>query len=90
MQRYEVTNSRKNPPQYLGGVGPYDVFYWQRDYNGAPRLIIKWTNHQDAWLVWRFDRQYWENCYQQKTRHPPTDEHTATILAMYECFANRE
>lgn len=85
MQRYQVTG--KPPPQYLGGVGPYDVFYWAHGpYDGKERLIVKWHDKTGCFYHWNFDFEQWENSAQQRV-DTMSREDTETILAMYECFA---
>jgi hypothetical protein len=86
MQRYRVTHSDDNPPQYLGGVQQYDVFYWAHaPQKGEERLIVKWADHEQAFLWWDFRIGKWrDNVFEPKTMPPDIHE---VIMAMYECFA---
>lgn len=83
MQRYEVNTG--SPPQYLGGVGVYDVFYWTAAYDGKERLIVKWDSDAYAFYFWDFTNEFWKNSYSKRVELKP--EQTETILAMYQCFA---
>lgn len=85
MQRYSVTHSRKNPPQYLGGVREYDVFYWTAAHDGRERLIVKWEDRGDTFLWWDFGGEVWRDSVFRPKIMPPDDHET--IMAMYECFA---
>lgn len=88
MQRYEVTSRHHNPPQYLGGVDRYDVFYWASDYNGEERLIVKWGDVAYWFYYWDFAHECWRDQYsKERANVDPSPEQTETILAMYECFA---
>lgn len=87
MQRYEVTSQHTNPPQYLGGVDKYDVFYWASDYNGVERLVVKWASSKYCFYYWDFARPCWRNSYSEQAKDGPSREQTETILAMYQCFA---
>jgi len=85
MQRYEV--AARVPPQYLGGVGPYDVFYWAHGpYDGQERLILKWGSYDGQYYYWNFNLARWQNSYSQDV-DTVTPTETKTILAMYDCFA---
>lgn len=85
-QRYPVSRSGNSPPQYLGGVQQYDVFYWAHGpADGKERLIVKWSDHHDAFLWWDFGGGEWrDSVFQPRVMPPDTHE---TIMAMYECFA---
>lgn len=85
-QRYTVKKSHENPPQYLGGVQQYDVFYWAHGPSaGEERLIVKWDDHDWAFLWWDFAGGKWrDGTFQPQTIPPDIHE---TIMAMYECFA---
>jgi hypothetical protein len=86
MQRYELfTLSDCEPPQYLGGVGQYDVFYWTAGHDGNERLIVKWDSGAYAFCFWDFTSECWRNSYWDRKELQP--EQTETILAMYQCFA---
>lgn len=88
MQRYRVSSETLHPPQYLGGVGRFDVFYWASDYNGNERLIVKWAEHSGAFYFWDFHSQCWRNSYSEHIdKGRITKEESDTILAMYKCFA---
>lgn len=89
MQRYEVSTSKCTcgPPQYLGGVGKYDVFYWTSDYHGEERLIVKLASSEYCFYYWDFPCGCWKNSYSERVKDGPSSEQTETILAMYQCFA---
>lgn len=88
MRRYHVSDSVVGPPQYLGGVGRFDVFYWASDYKGRERLIVKWADYNGAFYYWDFANKCWKNCYSEHLdKDKMTKDESETILAMYQCFA---
>ena len=89
MNRYKVgKDSKYNPPQYLGGVGRYDVVYWTAAHGGKERLIVKWDRGDYCFYWWDFPYKRWKNSYSEPVGDKgPLKEETETILAMYECFA---
>lgn len=89
MRRYKIVkDSEYGPPQYLGGVGKYDVFYWTAAHDGKERLIVKWDSGEYSFYYWDFRTKYWKTTYMERAGDKgPSKEETETILAMYECFA---
>jgi hypothetical protein len=89
MQRYEVSfSSSVPPPQYLGGVDNYDVFYWTAAHDGNERLIVKWASSKYCFYYWDFAYACWRDQYSKvPVSEGPSREQTETILAMYQCFA---
>jgi hypothetical protein len=87
--RYKVESSpRYGPPQYLGGVGKYDVFYWTAAHEGKERLIVKWNTGDYTFYWWDSLRECWKNSYSERVDEKgPSPSETEAILAMYQCFA---